>query len=482
MKKLNRKTANVTSNFPERILQFGGGNFLRGFTDWIIDKYNRQSNHDKLGVLVAKVRKGGSYQPWKDQDGLYHFITRGYSNGKVIDKKTLITCISRIVEVHNEWKDFLLSARQADLNIIISNTTETGLRFDELDSQKEIPSSFPGQLCHWLYERFKFYKGSKEAKCIIIPSELLDHNGQVLKDSILRYSELYQFGDSFNAWVEKHCHFCNTLVDRIVPGISKDRYEEYHTRLGYDDHLMTEGEPYHLWAIETGIDLGRSLPLNRIGLNVIYTKDLHPFKERKIKILNGAHTSMVPIGLLTGVEMVKDVMNDEVFSSFMQKLIYDEILTALDVDFESCEKFAAEVLDRFRNPFLDHYLKTISLYTISKFNARIKPSIKAYVDKKSKLPYRLCLAFAAILVLYRGGTEEYDFEPNDEPSKVDRIKGYWEQNGGGALSKTILTSLLADLELWKEDLNQVEGFSELVLDFVNSILQGDLGKKLQELS
>ncbi len=483
MKKLNRKTANINQIYPERILQFGGGNFLRGFVDWIIERYNRQSNDEKLGIVVIKVRKEGSYQDWKDQDGLFHMFIKGYANGKIIDEKTLIKSVGRIIHAHGDWIEFINSAQQPLLNIIISNTTETGINFDENDNIDQTPSTFPGQLCQWLYHRFTYFNGVRKAGCIIIPCELINNNGELLKQVLLQYAIHWNYGDAFIKWLENENHFCNTLVDRIVSGIKEENIQKYQERVGYEDQLMTESEPYHLWAIESKYDIGSRLSLNRIGLNVIYTTNLKPYRELKLKILNGAHSSMVPIGLLLKLEKVIDVMNHENLSTFIEKLILEEVLPSLDVDKESGKEFANEVIDRFKNPFLDHYLKSISLYSISKFNNRYKPTIKAYLSLNNKLPERLMLAFSSMLIYYRGNLNDLHFNPSDQKEKINCLQNHWSKISKSKIyDSSMLQDLLAEKSLWEEDLNDIKGFSALVADNLNLINSGKLMEKIINLS
>ncbi|MCL4120233.1 UNVERIFIED_CONTAM: hypothetical protein GTU68_027827 [Idotea baltica] len=483
MKKLTRKTANVVQVYPERILQFGGGNFLRGFVDWIIDKYNRQSNDEKIGILAVKVRREGTYQDWKDQDGLFHLFSKGYANGRIIDERILIKSIVRILEVHNEYDAFIESAKNPELNIIVSNTTETGITFDDRDKNEDIPHTFPGQLCQWLYARWKFFQDDKKGNCIVIPCELIEHNGDVLKQTLVKYAMHWQLEEEFKNWLDHHCQFCNSLVDRIVPGINRSALSEYQQRTGYEDKMITEGEPYHLWAIESRYDLSRKLPLDRIGLNVIFTKNLEPFKELKLKILNGTHTTMTFIGLLMGVDLVKDIVNHEVLEPFTEKLIFEEIIPSISLDRDTSIEYGKDVLERFKNPFLEHRLQSISLYSISKFSTRIKPTIKAYKVLNDKLPERLMLSFSSLLIFYKGALGNQFFTPNDEAFKIEKIKQHWNKiNAGGVISAVSIYELLADEELWAENLNDIDGFSANIAGNLVEILNGNLAEKVSKLS
>ena len=474
MKQLNRNTANVHQKYPARILQFGGGNFLRGFVDWIIHRYNQQSTHEKLGIVVVKVREQGSYQEWKDQQGLFHLFTKGFKNGKTIDKRSLITSVVSVLESHSDWKEFLLSAEQTDLNIIISNTTESGITFDSNDLKDKIPSTYPGQLTAWLFNRYKYFKGHSKAGCTIIPCELLLDNGQLLKEKVREYSLHWALDHEFLTWLDKRCTFCNTLVDRIVTGVKQDDFAANCERVGFNDVMMTEGEPYLLWAIECDRDIGAKLPLDRIGLNVFFTKDLSDFRERKLKILNGAHTAMVPVGMLLGIQTVGDFLKKPELTNFLEKLIFEEIIPNLEVDQESCHKFAHEVMDRFRNPFLEHRLESISLNSISKFNTRVKPSLKDYVNRTGQIPERLSLALSSLLVFYRGELADKTFTPNDDEGKIKRLQNHWNSNSSELVTVEMVNNILSDELLWEEDLSKISGFSEIVCKQLSEILEGNL--------
>ncbi|WP_235296377.1 tagaturonate reductase [Portibacter marinus] len=483
MKTLNRESSNLNRVYPERVLQFGGGNFLRGFVDWIIDKYNRQSNDEKMGVLVAKVQKQGSYQDWKNQDGLFHLFTKGYINGRTVDEKTLVTCVSRILEVHQEYEAFLCSSQQSALNIVVSNATEAGLEFDPNDSENDVPFTFPGQLCRWLEARWMYFGSDRAGKCIILPCELVKENGEILKNTVLRYAKKFGIKPGFKNWLNTHCTFCNTLVDRIVPGISKSEFPIYQERSGYCDLWMTKAEPYHLWVVETDYDLSAQLPLDRIGLNVIYTKDLTPYRERKVKILNGAHTAMVPIGLCLEIPLVKEVVDHEDLGPFIEKMVFEEIIPCLNLDQDKSKKYAEEVFDRFRNPYLDHYLRDIALYSISKFNHRLKPSIKAFTEKYHRLPKRCILAFACLLIFYKGRLKDIVFETNDKADQEEAMTQHWIKMGNsGVISPITLQALLSDGLLWEEDLTIITGFTDLVSEYLSAILNGKLSLLIQELN
>lgn len=320
MKKLNRQTVQ-TDHLPLRVLQFGGGNFLRGFVDYMLDVYNKTTN-SRLGIGVVKVTPSGNYSDWKAQDGLYHIRTKGIKNGVLINETHLVSSVSTIIHAYQEWDIFLATAKKPDIKFLFSNTTETGLCLEEEDQFSDAPpTSFPAKLCIWLYERFLHFSGTLEAGCTIIPCELLENNGQLLKELLMQCAERWHLEPEFIRWIVKANIFCNTLVDRIIPGVSKDKLPEVWEDLGYEDKRVTEGEPYHIWVIEGPASVGRDLPLDQVGLNVIFTDNLKPYRERKVKILNGSHTALVPVAYLAGLRIVRDTVEDEVMSVFLEQLL-----------------------------------------------------------------------------------------------------------------------------------------------------------------
>ncbi|MGB3799724.1 MAG: tagaturonate reductase [Lewinella sp.] len=454
MQQLNRKNAGVGPAPQEAILQFGGGNFLRGFADWIVEVYNRQADQP-LGVLVANNSDRQIYRDWRAQEGLYHVLTRGIKQGELVDSQDLITNVSRVISMDSEWDTFLASAEKPVMRYIISNTTEAGIRFSEDDQLSDTPpSEFPAKLTAWLFRRFTHFDGAPERGNIVIPMELIVDNGSVLRDLVIRNADSWELGSGFIDWVRNHCTFCSTLVDRIVPGVGKDEMQEVQEKIGYQDVAVTQGEPYHLLAIEAPAAVRAELPLDQIGLNIIYVDDLTPYRRSKVAILNGAHTSMVPVGYLSGKETVGETLEDETTGAFIKQVLFQEIIPTLSLPEVDLDQFANDVLDRFRNPFIHHQLLSISLNSVSKFRTRVLPSLLAYMDQKGSVPPRMVIALAALIRLYRGDRNAQDIPLKDDPWAIEFLQRAWadvepDQQGMTELSKKVLGWDRA----WEQDLS-----------------------------
>jgi tagaturonate reductase len=462
MQKLNRTTY-PSEKLPIKILQFGGGNFLRGFIDFFIDKYNKETN-SKIGISVVKVTPKGDYADWRSQDGLYHVFTQGMLKGKQISETYLITCISDIINCYQEWEKFILSAQNREIDFIVSNTTESGLQLSKNDlSPGKTPVSFPAKLTYWLHQRYNNLGQTSAPGCIIIPCELLDENGKILKSLILKQAEIWGLNDDFKNWIQNKNIFCNTLVDRIVPGIHSDDLPEYWQEIGYEDHLITGGEPYHLFVIEAPEIVESKLPLYKAGLNVIFTDDLQPYRQKKVRILNGAHTALVPVAYLSGVKIVRDAILNEDLSAFLSEIIQNEILPSLDLEIKEIEDYAYTIIDRFSNPYIDHYLMDIALNSFSKFKSRLLPSLKNYYEKTGEIPAYISFSFACMILFYKGTIGDQQINLRDEKIVLDKMKKFWSKEKG---DKIELKSILEWSEFWDCDLvetyprleNMMEGY------------------------
>ncbi len=470
MNQLNRNTAKVSAPYPERILQFGGGNFLRGFVDWIVDEYNEKAG-SQLGILVVKPTERGDYQSWRDQEGLFYVLTKGIRNGELVDEKRLVTSVSRIIHPYREWETYLASAENPDLRYVVSNTTESGIRFSDQDQKTDTPpKEFPAKLTLWLYHRYQHFSGAANKGCIIIPLELLNDNGDLLKDCMLQNATNWHLESGFIEWIHSANIFCNTLVDRIVPGVGEQALGNAWESIGFKDHLITQGEPYHLWAIEAPAELRKELPLDKIGLNVIYADDLAPFRTIKVRILNGAHTSMVPVGYLYGLETVRETVEHEVVGTFVRQVIFEEIIPTLDIDAATLDKFANDVLDRFKNPFIKHQLISIALNAVSKFKTRVLPSLLEYVNRKNALPKGMVLSFASLLRFYKGEINGQQIPLKDERWATDFLQNCWQnydatKEGLGQMAEQILQWE----EAWDVDLNTVPGLHEMLVNYLHQM-------------
>lgn len=473
MNQLNRKTADVGPAYPERVLQFGGGNFLRAFVDWMLDVYNEKTNSD-LGVLVVASIGRNNYKKWQEQDGLFHVLTKGFSNGEIVDESYIVQSVSRILHLHSKWEAYLASAENPDMRFIVSNTTEAGIRYSAEDKKTDTPpNEFPAKLTLWLYRRYQHFNGSKDSGCIIIPVELILENGDNLRKCILQNVDNWGLEAGFKSWIQEANIFCNTLVDRIVTGVPPDAQAEEWENLEFKDEMITQGEAFHFWVIEGPKEVQEALPLDKAGLNVIFTDDQAPYRTRKVRILNGAHTSMVPVGYLYGIETVKETVEHEVMGKFVLKSIFDEIIPTLDFSMEELTQFANDVLDRFKNPFIKHQLISISLNSVSKFKTRVLPSILEYPNRKNgALPDCLVFSMAALIHFYKGQHNGEEIPLNDDQEAIEYLQDLWKKQASGALDfDAFATAVLQWEYAWGEDLTKVDGFQEKLSDYLAQIEQ-----------
>lgn len=477
-----KKLARNTSPLPVKVLQFGGGNFQRAFTDWILDEYNQKFKQE-LGVLVVRTHGKSTYKNWIEQEGLYHVLTRGLRKGEIIDEQHQVSCISQILHAHTDWEDFLTSAENPDIRLIISNTTEAGISYSPEDKFTDTPpKEFPAKLSRWLYRRFQYFEGQAEKGCIFMPLELISENGDRLKECILQYASNWDLGEEFEEWIESHNIFCNTLVDRIVPGIKKEDLPKEMEKVGFEDHMMTVGEAFHFWAIEGPEQIQKEFPLDELGLNVVFTQDLTPFRKRKVRILNGAHTSMVPVGILYGCESVREAVEDEVMGSFVKHCMFQEIIPSLNMPSHKLAEYADEILDRFRNPFIHHRLISISLNSISKFCTRVLPSILDYHKKQGELPKGLVFAMAALIHFYKGEHEGESIPLNDDEKAISFLQHLWQQCDGSKPAFSDMTQAILRWEYaWKKDLSTISGLGELLREYLVKIEQGGMKSALNSL-
>ncbi len=414
----------MKQNRPVRVIQFGEGGFLRGFADWMLQKLNDANLFNGSVVVVQPIEKG-MCDLLTAQNCEYTHIIRG-AEGVETSK---IDVISHCVKPYEDFEAYLALADNPDARFIISNTTESGIEFRADDKITDTPpASFPAKLTLLLKRRFEKGLGG----FVLLPCELIDRNGDNLKKTVLQYAQLWNLGADFCAWVEKENVFCNTLVDRINTGYPKDEKID----LGYEDNMINTSEFFHLWVIETEYDLEKELPFSKAGLNVIVTKDaLERYRTRKVRILNGAHTSMVPYALLSGFDTVKSCMDDEKMSGFIRTCLFEEIIPTLDLPHAELEEYAENVLIRFSNPYIKHYLSAISLNSVSKFKVRVLPSLLEYRKRFGKSPKNLIFSFAKLIEFYKLGT------PSDAPEIIEKMQ------------KLSIREILANAEWWGEDLS-----------------------------
>ncbi|MEO0472175.1 MAG: tagaturonate reductase [Bacteroidota bacterium] len=477
MKPLRRTSPPIYTN---RILQFGEGNFLRAFADWMVHEMNRKADFD-AGVVVVQPIADGLIDLLNEQGGLYTLYQNGIKNGEVVSEHKLIDCIQQAINPYEDYGAFLGQAENPDLRFVISNTTEAGISYHESDQLTDQPQqSFPGKLTAFLYRRYQAFEGASDKGLIHIPCELIKHNGEKLKTLILQYAEEWALGDDFVNWLNDHNVFCNTLVDRIVPGYPKDRMEAIQAELGYDDKLVTEGEQFHLWVIEGPAMVQEEFPATQCGLNVIFTDDMTPYRTRKVRILNGAHTSMVPVGYLYGIDTVREAVEDAIVGQFIQEAIFTEICPTLDLPPDELRTFANDVLDRFRNPYLQHALISISLNSVSKWKTRVLPSVLMYIKRKNEIPPRLCFSLAALLAFYRADRNGAPIPLKDDQAVLAYFEKQWGLYDSGSLSLQVLVQdVLSKTEFWEQDLTQLQSFSETITADLALILSKGMKESLK---
>ncbi|WP_419214079.1 tagaturonate reductase [Maribacter sp. X9] len=465
MHKLNRENTETPSKLPINVIQFGEGNFLRAFVEYAFQALNKEVNFN-AGIAVVQPIEKGMVSILNDQDGLYTLFTKGIKDGKEVEKKELITNIVKGIDPYSNFEEYLDLAKEPELKFIISNTTEAGIAYVASDTfEMTPPNSFPAKLTKFLHERFLHFGGTADKGLTIIPCELINYNSDTLKQIILDYISQWNLSDTFKTWVLNSCSFHNTLVDRIVPGYPKNEIEAYNKQLDYSDNLIVSAETFFLWVIEGGEDLKEKLPFHKTDLDVKIVKDMQPFRTRKVRILNGAHTAMVPFSILYDNETVKETVDESFTGPFIRSLVFDEIIPTLDMEKEELEEFANAVFDRFRNPFIKHQLSSIALNSISKFKVRVLPSLLEYVKRENKLPVKTVFAFACLLRFYKGDWKGESLPLNDDAEVMAEFAEIWKSD---QLEK-VAEKALKNAEYWGEDLTQVDGLTTAMTMALESI-------------
>lgn len=407
----------------ERFIQFGEGGFLRGFVDDFIHRLNQSALFEGSIVIVQPLEKG-MVEAMATQDYRYNLFLRGIQNGQLIEDHQVIDDISRGINPYHHYQDFIQLATQDDLDIIISNTTEAGIEFkDEAYSDHQCAMTFPGKLTQLMFERFKLGKKGY----ILLPCELIDRNADQLKEMVLKYGEAWNLGEAFKQWVLTQNTFSNTLVDRIVTGYPKDNLAEFTAKLGFEDHFIDTAEIFHLWVIEGNHE--QILPFNKANIHVLWTDNVDPYKKRKVRILNGAHTSLVPFAMLKGKTTVGECMEDPEILAFLKACIYDEIIETLDLSHDELIEFADRTLERFKNPTIQHLLSSIALNSYDKFKVRVMPSILEYKERFGKYPPHLMQAFEAFYAFYQTNLV------NDAQDKIEFVRTHTQVEVFEALCK-----------------------------------------------
>ena len=459
---------------PERVLQFGGGSFLRGFADVFIDVMNEKAGFNSK-VVVCQSFTPDLSDAINEQEGLYTLLERGFQEGQQVNNKRVISSIRRSINPNKDYSEFLACARNPDLRFIICNTTEAGIVYDPGCHFTDTPApSFPGKLTQLLYHRFETFASSSDKGFIILACELIDDNGKELEKHVLRHAKDWDLGDEFMHWIQTHNTFCSTLVDRIVTGFPAHEAETIFQELGYRDQLLNACEVFALWVIEGPDFVNEEFPGTAAGLPILVTDNHTPYKTRKVRILNGAHTSFVMGAYLAGFRIVRDCMNDSIISGFMDKVLYDEIIPTLDLPTEELENFASSVKERFMNPFIDHELLAITLNSTSKWRARLLPSLKEYVNRRGKVPSCIAASFAFYIAFFSGHTlteegliatgQDGDYVIKDNRNVLE----FFNEKQKLPLPE-LVHDVCANEIFWGEDLSQIPDFEEEVVKGLTSI-------------
>lgn len=472
-------TRGTLEKFPEKILQFGEGNFLRAFVDWMVDETNERGLFGGSVVAVQPIAAGMAAQI-NAQDGLYTLIARGVEGGEVVETRRIITSISRALNPYEDWASLVALAQSPELRFVVSNTTEAGIAYvEESHVRRNCPASFPAKVAALLYERFLAVRGDAAKGLIFVPCELIEHNGAKLKEYVIKHAEAWKLGSEFTAWLESANYFLNTLVDRIVPGYPRAEAETLATELGYVDQLLDAAEIFHLWVIEGPAALANELPLHKAGLNVIWTEDMTPYRSRKVRILNGAHTASVHAAYLGGVNTVREMMDDTLFGRLLRQAVFDEIVPALPMEETEKRAYANAVLERFQNPFIKHELLSISLNSVSKWKVRVLPSVLDTLSNTGKLPAALVFSLAALICFYKGkptdgsginGERAGEAYPiRDDEDVLAFFKMNWTAFDADGNTGALVTSILANEAFWGQNLTQAQGMADAVTAGLSAI-------------
>ncbi|MCM1042672.1 MAG: tagaturonate reductase [Corallococcus sp.] len=447
MKELNR-TNYSAQNRKIKIMQFGEGNFLRAFVDWILQKLNDSGKTD-AGVVVVQPVPVGRVADLQKQDGLYTLCLEGVDGGKTVSDRQIIDVLGDFVNPYTQYDKYLSYAHSEDLQAIVSNTTEAGIALDASDTDfAKCPNSFPGKLLALLKERYNYFQGDKDKGLVIIPCELIDNNGETLKSVLTELAQIRGESPQFVDWLVNSNSFTDTLVDRIVPGFPRDTVEEIYKQTGYSDTSVVKAEIFHLWVLKHNPAAERVLPVQGTGLNVVFADSVKPYKERKVKILNGAHTAMVPVAYLCNLDTVRESITDADVGKFVKQLVGDEIKPTINLPKEETDAFAASVAERFENPFIRHELMSIALNSTVKFRTRLLPTYNDYVAKFNAMPKHIMFAFAALCTFFKGDRNGQTINLQDSAENLAFWKGVW---ANGSYTEIARAALSAE-NIWEQNL------------------------------
>ena len=470
-----------------KIMQFGEGNFLRGFVDYMVDIANEKGVFSG-DVAVIKPIACGSLAAFKSQDNIYTVSLRGKMNGKTHVENRVITCIQKVLACYDDYEEYASLSRLPSLEFIVSNTTEAGIVYDPADRfEWTPPNTFPGKLTKFLYDRYDFFHGDAARGLVMLPVELIEDNGIKLKECVLKYIDLWNLGDGFKNWVCDDNIFCSTLVDRIITGYPRDDASSICETLGYEDCLLDTGEPFALWVIESSRDISQRLPLDKAGLPVIFTDNQKPYRERKVRILNGAHTSTVLAGYLAGKNIVLECMNDPIIRTLMEKIVFEEIVPTVKLPRQEAIDFANAVFERFENPFVKHSVLSISLNSVSKWKSRILPTFRDNYRNTTTPPRYLTFSFAALLAFYTSdrlcdGILVGDRDGEDYAIKDDLcVLEFFARNSKSRSTREYVIAVASNAAFWGEDLAGYKGFVDMVSSDLDRIRKDGMALAIASL-
>lgn len=472
--KLNRQTAPNLPVRPERVIQFGEGNFLRAFVDWIIQHMNEKQDFDASVAVVQPIAQGLA-DMMNAQDGLYHVILEGVKDGEPVREKELIDCISRCLNPYSEYDAYQKLVESPDVRFIVSNTTEAGIQWADGESLDMQPQpSFPGKMTALLYQRFQKFEGASDKGLIILCCELIEDNGDRLKELVLKHAENWSLETEFTEWLENNCAFCSTLVDRIVPGFPRDTIKEIQQELGYEDNLVVVGEHYHNWVVKAPSWVADEFPADKAGLNVSFVNEEQQrvIRDQKVRILNGSHTGTMAVAYLSAFDTVRETMEDSTLGAFVNEMCAEEIVPNISGDQEYLSKFSKQILERFYNPFIRHEWLTISLNSMSKWETRVLPSLLDAVENSGELPKKITLSLAALIAFYRGERGDEKYVCKDNADILELYAKVWaEYDGSNESVRSLVSTVLAYEANWKRDLNEIPGLTDAVVAHLTSILE-----------
>jgi tagaturonate reductase len=473
MKQLNRAN-HPAAERPIKVLQFGEGNFLRAFVDWILQNLNDKGLIN-ANVVVVQPTPNGRVDNLAAQDGLYTVCLEGIENGGRVQSRRVIDVLGDFVNPYEQYDKYLEYAKSEELEIVVSNTTEAGIALDKTDTDFSVcPKSYPGKLLAFLKARYDHFGGDNGKGLAIVPCELIDHNGDELKRILTELARINGMDEAFINWLNTANHFTNTLVDRIVPGYPKDNAAAVCEETGFNDENIVKGEIFHLWVLQKEPFIQERLPADKAGLNVIFADDITPYKQRKVKILNGSHTAMVPVAYLCGIDTVREAVTDEDVGAFVRGLQTDEIKPTIDLPADEVDKFAADVMERFMNPFIRHELMSIALNSTTKFRTRLLTTYNDYRNIYGKSPKHILFALAALIVFYRGKRGDEQIKLADDQKYLDFWRELWQLDDCAEIAKKALSAE----DIWQQSLD-ADNNAKLVAGYIKSMTENGMRAALK---